>query len=103
MDTPRDISRSVFLTIEQVKQKYRESKFIKDLEDLDAQTKRRSQMEGRELATWNAQIYRKKRNRFNLIVRKVCKANGRNEDHIRRIAGWKRGNCITNVQLNDKD
>ena len=103
MATPREISHSVFVTIEEIKDKYRRSKFIQDLDKLDADTKRRTKMEGHALAEWNTQIYRKKRNRFNTIVRNVCKRHGRNEDHIRRITGWKRGRNITNVQLNDKD
>lgn len=102
METTKDISRSIFVTIQQVKNEYQNSKLIKDLIALDADTKKRSNLEGKALADWNTKIYSKCRRKFDTLVQTVCKRNGRNEDHVRRIAGWKRGGNITNLYLNDK-
>lgn len=60
-------------------------------------------MEGRELSEWNAVISKKCRQRFDSIVRSVCKRNGRNEDHVRRVAGWKRGRNITNLNIKENE
>jgi len=102
METAKEVSKSVFLTIQQIKTEYTNSKLVKDLNALDADTKKRTNMEGRELMDWNAKIYKKLRRKFDTLVQTVCKRNGRNEDHVRRVAGWKRGRNITNLYLNDK-
>ena len=102
MATAKEISHSVFVTIEQIKKEYQNSKLVKDLNKLDSDTKKRTKMEGRELMDWNAKIYRKLRRKFDTLVQTVCERNGRNEDHVRRVAGWKRGRNITNLYLNDK-
>jgi len=103
METTKEISRSIFVTIEEIKRKYRNSKKIRYLDDTDSMLRKTHKLEGRELAELNSKSYVKRRTVFNRIVRDTCKRHGRNEDHIRRIAGWKRGRNITNIQLNDKD
>ena len=103
METQQDISRSIHVTIEEIKTNYLESEFINDLKALDKHTKKRKKLEGRELADWNIVIYNKCRRKFDSIVRAACKRNGRNEDHIQRITGWKRGRNITNLSLTDKE
>jgi len=102
MKSAKEISKSVCLTIQQVKTEYINSKLVKDLNALDSETKKRTKMDGRELMDWNAKIYRKLRRKFDTLVQAVCKRNGINEDHVRRVAGWKRGRNITSLYLNDK-
>jgi len=60
-------------------------------------------MEGRELSEWNAKIYVKCRRIFDRIVRDECKRHGRNEDHIRRITGWKRGKSVINLKFKENE
>ena len=103
METQREVSRSVFETIEEIKSKYRKSKKVQYLNDTDSMMKKTHRMEGRELSEWNANHYGKCRRIFDRIVRDVCKRHGRNENHIRRIAGWKRGKNIINLNFKDNE
>ena len=97
METQRDISRSVFETIQEIKRKYRESKKVQYLNDTDSMMKKTHRMEGRELAQWNVKHHGKCRRIFDRIVRDECKRHGRNEDMIRQVAGWKHGKNFINL------
>ena len=48
METTKEISRSIHVTIEEIKSKYLGSEFINDLKALDKKTKEGQRLEGRE-------------------------------------------------------
>ena len=103
MSTTREFTRSVFLTIQEIKTTFERSRYVHELERLDAEVKATRKMNDRELAQWNAVIYRKRGHHFDTIIRKVCEKNGRNETHIRLVTGWKNGRNIITYKSYDNE
>jgi hypothetical protein len=113
METQKEISRSIFLTISEIDKKFDaytegvDKKFRTERDKLnkvidaailsgDKETKDEAR---KTLITISRKYYRSRRSKLTYLIKSVCAKHGRNEEHIRTVAGWPRVGIQTHKNI----